>query len=447
MLLPGYYVTSLQPRVLKVTSDPGLMVETSRKRSCSIAPEGWSSEEEEEDKENNAGKQKKRLRLSLRKKLADKKSERFKATSPKSLSMLSRHNPPANTKASTNWAVHNFHEWFEWHNSNTESETCPDEVLLPSCSSETLGKWLPVYVTETRNKAGQPYPPKTVYSLLSGILRHMTIQNPNYPNFLQKNSVPFVDFHRCLDNFFCKLREDGIGAESKHTPSISTEEENSLWDKQILNTCTPRGLLNAVFYYNGKNFVLHGGQEHRDLKLSMLTRLKDPDRYVYVENSSKNRGGGLGQLRLEHKKVPVYSCPSAGERCHVRLLDMCISHLPPAAKEQDIFYCQPLSNFAETGVWYCGRPCGKNTQSKMVPEMFKEAGIEERKTNHSLKAAGVSQLYEAGVDEKIIQARSGHRRLESMRSYERVTEVQEQAVYLMYFLPQKMWTFVQSSRS
>lgn len=83
----------------------------------------------------------------------------------------------------------------------------------------------------------------------------------------------------------------------------------------------------------------------------------------------------------------------------------------------------------------------------MVPEMFKEAGIEERKTNHSLKAAGVSQLYEAGVDEKIIQARSGHRRLESMRSYERVTEVQEQAVYLMYFLPQKMWTFVQSSRS
>lgn len=96
--------------MLKVTSDPGLMAETSRKRSCSIVPEGWSSEEEEEDKENNAGKQKKRLRLSLRKKLADKKSERFKATSPKSLSMLSRHNPPANTKASTNWAVHNFHE-------------------------------------------------------------------------------------------------------------------------------------------------------------------------------------------------------------------------------------------------------------------------------------------------------------------------------------------------
>ena len=64
----------------------------------------------------------------------------------------------------------------------------------------------------------------------------------------------------------------------------------------------------------------------------------------------------------------------------------------------------------------------------MVSEMFTEAGVEERKTNHSLRAAGVSRLYEAGVDEKVIQSRSGHRRLESLRMYERVSPEQEQAV-------------------
>ena len=96
----------------------------------------------------------------------------------------------------------------------------------------------------------------------------------------------------------------------------------------MLSVSTPRGLLNAVFYYNGKNFVLRGGQEHRDLKLSMFTRLKDPDRYIYVENISKNRGGGLGQLTLEHKKVPICASPSSGERCHVALLDKYISLLP-----------------------------------------------------------------------------------------------------------------------
>ena len=55
--------------------------------------------------------------------------------------------------------------------------------------------------------------------------------------------------------------------------------------------------------------------------MSQLTRLQNPDRYIYT-NSSKDRGGGLGQLNLEHKRVPVYASPSAGVRCHVGLLDM-----------------------------------------------------------------------------------------------------------------------------
>ena len=78
--------------------------------------------------------------------------------------------------------------------------------------------------------------------------------------------------------------------------------------------------------------------------------------------------------------------------------------------------------------WYSTIPCGKNYLAKMVPDMFKDAGVEEKKTNHSLRAAGVSQLFEAGVDEKVIQSRSGHRRLESLRMYERVTPAQEQTV-------------------
>ena len=62
--------------------------------------------------------------------------------------------------------------------------------------------------------------------------------------------------------------------------------------------------------------------------------------------------------------------------------------------------------------------------AKMVPT---EAGVEEKKTNHSLRAAGVSQLFEAGVDEKVFQSHSGRRRLESLRMYmyERVNANQE----------------------
>ena len=392
-----------------------------------LAPDGWLSEEEDKENKDNKDERRKRLHLSLKQKLDHKRQERFRLTSPKKLCELSSYNPPANTKVNTSWAMHNFEQWFEWRSSGSHEEICPQEVLSPSCSAKVLRKWLPSYITETRNKEGQPYPPKTLYSLLTGILRHMSAQNPHYPNFLQKKSAPFVEFHRCLDNYFRKLRTEGIGAESKHTPMITIEEENILWEKGVLNTSSPHGLLNAVFYYNGKNFILRGGQEHRDLKLSMLIRKTQPDRYIYVENASKNRGGGLGQLRVEHKKVPIHSNSDAGERCHVYLLDLYISRLPPAVKEKDFFYCKPLQKFTKSGPWFSSIPCGKNTLSKMVSVMFREAGLED-KTNHSLRTAGISRLYEAGVDEKIIQSRSGHRQLESLCTYECVSPMQVEAV-------------------
>ena len=62
--------------------------------------------------------------------------------------------------------------------------------------------------------------------------------------------------------------------------------------------------------------------------------------------------------------------------------------------------------------------------SKVVSEMFEEAGVSERKTNHSLRAAGVSQLFEAEVNEKIIQRHSGQTSLDTLRCYERITPAQ-----------------------
>jgi len=69
---------------------------------------------------------------------------------------------------------------------------------------------------------------------------------------------------------------------------------------------------------------------------------------------------------------------------------------------------QSHSSKYDDASWYSSIPCGKNYLSKMVSEMFTEAGVEERETNHSLRAAGVSRLYETGVDDKVIQSRPGH---------------------------------------
>ena len=93
-----------------------------------------------------------------------------------------------------------------------------------------------------------------------------------------------------------------------------------------LNNCSPMGLLRAVFFYNGKVFCLRGGQVHRCLKLSQLEWLHNPERYLYRKNSSKNRKGGLSEMRLEHKAVTSIANPYVGVWCHVSLLDCMLAN-------------------------------------------------------------------------------------------------------------------------
>ena len=64
----------------------------------------------------------------------------------------------------------------------------------------------------------------------------------------------------------------------------------------------------------------------------------------------------------------------------------------------------------------------------MVKEICSDAGISGHKTNHSLRAAGATGLYQAGVPEKVIQERTGHLSLTGMRQYEHTDDHQQQAV-------------------
>ena len=76
-----------------------------------------------------------------------------------------------------------------------------------------------------------------------------------------------------------------------------------------------------------ENPCLRGGTEHRFLKLPQFTRSKDPDKYTYTENGSKNRSGGLYELRVENKSVVLMGNSELESRCHIHLLDIYTSKL------------------------------------------------------------------------------------------------------------------------
>ena len=119
------------------------------------------------------------------------------------------------------------------------------------------------------------------------------------------------------------------------------------------------------FFFNGKIFCLRGGEEHCQLKLSELKKFTYPLRYMHTENSSKNRSGGLAQIRVKNKVVPISAVPDAGSRCHVYVLDLYIQKLPPEAFSRDNFYVQPCLIVPDdpSKPWFTTNPIGKNTLS------------------------------------------------------------------------------------
>jgi integrase len=63
----------------------------------------------------------------------------------------------------------------------------------------------------------------------------------------------------------------------------------------------------------------------------------------------------------------------------------------------------------------------------MVKDMCSEANI-EGKTNHSLRATGATTLFQKNVPERVIQKVTGHRSLDALRSYEKISTAQHEDV-------------------
>ena len=111
----------------------------------------------------------------------------------------------------------------------------------------------------------------------------------------------------------------------------------------------------------------------------------------------------------------------------VTILDLYLKKLPQAAFDQDIFYCRPLDQYESRGLWYSQQPRGKHYLGNLVKSMFTKSGAGSEYSNHSLRASGASELFQAEVPERVIQGITGHRSIKALRQYEKVSDVQKKA--------------------
>lgn len=295
-------------------------------------------------------------------------------------------------------------------------------VHLLIANHHQLDLWLSKFVVETRRNDGEPYPPNTLYSICCGLLRFVRESRPSI-NFMKDSE--FAGFRRTLDGEMKRLRAAGHGAKCKQAEPLTISEENRLWESGLLGDHSPQVLLDGtMLFLCGIHFALRSGQEHRTLKLTQFELVK-PDGgapyLIYFENYSKNNSGGLTSRKVQPKSVTHHSNQQNPARCLVNLFQKYVGHRPESCDES--FYLTPLRK-PQTHVWYSKMPVGHNTLSKTVGRLCKAAGIPGFKTNHSLRVTTATRLFHSGVDEQIIMDRTGHRSVDGIRRYKRISDDQ-----------------------
>ena len=187
-------------------------------------------------------------------------SSRFNNTvTEEEVTKFSRGVIPKNTAKNTSWAVRVFNEWIQQRNKRTEVKY-PSDILEKEHECVVLCKCLKHFVSEARRGDGKPYPPKTLYQILCGLLRYLRQSQTNPPIFLDRKDFRFKELHSTCDFIFQSIHTQGVGTKVKSAEVITTEDENNLWKSGVLTTKTPDGLQRAVFYYVGKVCCLRGGE-------------------------------------------------------------------------------------------------------------------------------------------------------------------------------------------
>ncbi|XP_048583933.1 uncharacterized protein LOC116602978 [Nematostella vectensis] len=124
---------------------------------------------------------------------------------------------------------------------------------------DSLNFCLTKFVQEVAKADGTRYPPRSLYSLITGIQRH-----------LQKCGIKSIHYFPCfIFSFFFLLRlkmfrrkldaemklasKDGLATASKKEErgEISVEDKAALWEKGLLGCQTAKSLLNTIYFYNG----------------------------------------------------------------------------------------------------------------------------------------------------------------------------------------------------
>lgn len=338
---------------------------------------------------------------------------------------------PQSTKDKALWASRILEDWITWARPNAELSyrTILDEhASVLTMNSAELDILLSNFIVQARKQNGDEYPGKTKHEIITCLQKFMEM-NCRKVKLIDVKTFPKLYY--ALDVSMKEAARQGLGMNRKTAEAISKDQEESLWQKQVLGVDTGKRLLRAIFYIIGVYFGIRGGREHRKLTSQNFSIHTDVDGHEYVqykESVSKTNQGGIKHRKLDSHTSTAYANSDDSSRCPVAIFRKYLSQCH-AESLKTAFYLKPLEK-PTTKLWFGKQPIGHNILAGMVKDIMEEAGFQGNYTNHSLRVTTVTRLFHQNVDPKLITNQTGHRS-NAVDGYKRISNEQRRSVSAM----------------
>ena len=260
--------------------------------------------------------------------------------------------------------------------------------------------------------AGSTYSKASYTGIRAAIHRHMI----SPPFSRQMNILKDREFSKANQVFIGilkTLRSEGKDI-TKHHQAIEPDELKIIYEN-VLNDQSPWALLNKVFFEISLFCARRGMEGLRDLNKHSFVFKTDTNgtEYVTMACNEKEKTKQGSERNIKEKEAIMYAQPGS-DKCPVTSLKKYLGLLHP---DCPAFFQYPCKNWNKGPIWYNNMPVGKNTLSKMMKTISKNAGLETEYTNHCIRATSITALHRAGTDAQSITYVSGHKNVTGLEPY------------------------------
>ena len=272
--------------------------------------------------------------------------------------------------------------------------------------------------------------PNAMLAYLRGAQRRlrelgMTVTLFSGPIFADPNSGLVA----VLDN---KFSEQQAGGRTMRPHNVLCVEDVALiLDSEHCNPLNADGYRNRLLFIVGLSIGARTSELHM-LKCTQFKRDKVDGNDVLVYHpvigstlgTSKNRRGGIRAAKEVPQRIPIFNASLCGGRLNAyAFITQYLQHRADAGISSDRFFLGTRkAKKVHPTTFFKDQPIGRNTFTKLVRDICNELGVRgvglsDAMSTHGLRSTMITLLMTAGFSDAAVALRTGHRDLNSLKSY------------------------------